>query len=113
MFGGSSGAGVGVGPGGSMGTRFGWYEQLLRDRVQRAWQPPHDPRQHASSPAIVTFEITRDGAARDVRILQRSGYYDFDMSAQRAIVEAAPFQPLPPGYDRNSARIEFWFEMKK
>jgi protein TonB len=113
MFGGSSGAGIGVGPGGTLGAQFGGYADLVKEKVQRSWRPPSDPRQHVNMPTIITFEIQRDGSVRDVRIFQRSGYYDFDMSAQRAIFEAAPFLPLPDGYQRNSARVDLWFGTTK
>jgi periplasmic protein TonB len=113
MFGGSSGGGIGVGPGGTIGSQFGWYADLVKEKVQRAWQAPHDPRQHVNMPTIVTFEIQRDGSVRNVRIFQRSGYYDFDMSAQRAVMDAAPFQALPPGYQRNSAQVDLWFGTTK
>jgi hypothetical protein len=32
---------------------------------------------------------------------------------QRAIMEASPFPPIPPGFARSSAKVEFWFELKR
>jgi len=60
---------------------------------------------------IVTFVIHRDGSATDVRVEQSSGNRALDYAAQRAIYEATPFPPLPPGYERNEAKIEFWFQL--
>jgi TonB family protein len=62
---------------------------------------------------IVTFEIQSSGSIGTVKILQGSGNRTLDYSAQRAIYEAAPFPPLPQGYERTSANIEIWFTLKR
>lgn len=111
MYGSTGGGGVGIGGGGAFGTRFGWYEQLLRERVAKAWQPPvMDPRLQT---VVITFDIHRDGSVRNVMVLQRSGNVLFDNSCQRAVLEASPFPQLPAGYERDSARIEFWFQPRR
>jgi protein TonB len=61
----------------------------------------------------VTFEIVRDGSVRNVRLLQRSGNLALDNSAQRAILQAGPFPQLPADYNRDSASVEFWFQLKR
>jgi protein TonB len=63
--------------------------------------------------AIVTFTIRRDGSVTGLRLAQSSGNYALDTSAQRAILEAAPLPPLPPQFERDSAAVEFWFELKR
>jgi protein TonB len=115
MFGGVQGTGgVGMGPGGAFGNRFGWYRDLLEQRVAQKWRTDEvDPRVQTAPPAIVTFEIQRNGSVSNVRVLQSSGNRTLDYSAQRAISEAAPFPPLPQGYERNAAQIEFWFQLKR
>ena len=115
MFGSMSGSGgVGVGPGGNLGDRFGYYGELLRQRVAEKWNISQvDPRLQTAPVVIVSFEILRNGSARNVRFLQRSGNSTLDFSAQRAILEASPFPPLPAGFERNSAVIEFWFQLKR
>jgi TonB family protein len=115
LFAPSPGAGgVGVGTGAPFGTRFGAYSILLRDRVARVWRtdevPPHIK---TLPPAIVTFEILRNGQVRFIRLVQSSGNYFLDTSAQRAIAKAAPFPPLPAAYDGNAATIEFWFQLQR
>ena len=55
----------------------------------------------------------RDGSVRDVHIGQSSGIGALDYSCQRAILESAPFEPLPSGFERTSAHIEFWFQLKR
>lgn len=115
MFGAVQGTGgVGMGAGSAFGNKFGWYRDLLEQRVASKWHTDEvDPRLQTAPPVIVTFEIQKNGAATNVRILQGSGNRNLDYSAQRAISEAAPFPPLPQGYDRNSAQIEFWFQLKR
>jgi len=115
MFGGMIGAGgVGIGAGSPFGNRFGWYAELLRRKVAEKWQTNDiDPRLQSAPPVIVTFDILRDGTVRNVRVLQRGGNLAVDYSAQRAVQEAAPFQPLPREYERDSATIEFWFQLKR
>ncbi len=115
MYGNATGTGgVGVGPGSAFGTRFGWYRDLLERRVAEKWRTDEvDPRLQTAPPVIVTFTLNRNGSVSDVRILQGSGNYALDMSARRAISEAAPFDPLPRDFERNSAQIEFWFQLKR
>lgn len=103
-----------MGTGSPFGGRYGYYEQILRDRVAKKWRTDDvDPRLQTAPLVIVTFEILRSGSIRNMRFLQRSGYPTLDYSAQRAIAEASPFPPLPAGFERDSAIIEFWFELKR
>lgn len=106
--------GVGSRPGSILGARFGWYEQLVRERIAKAWQTSNiDGRIRSAPIVIVTFDIARDGSVRNLQTLQSSGISALDFSAQRAVLEAAPFPALPSGYERDSARCEFWFELKR
>ncbi len=106
--------GIGVGRGSPFGDRFGYYVDLLRQRVAQKWRTGDvDPRIRSAPPAIVTFTIRRDGSISSVRLAQTSGNLALDYSAQRAIADGAPFPPLPAGYDKNDVSIEFWFELKR
>ncbi len=115
MFGGMSGSGgVGVGAGSPFGTKYGYYVDLLRQRVSEKWRTQDvDPRLQTAPPVIVSFDIQRDGSVSNIRLLQRSGTSTLDFSAQRAIMEASPLPPLPAGYSGRSATIEFWFQLKR
>ena len=116
MYGMTGGGGVGIGSNSPFGTQFGWYVNLLRDQVARNWRTGDlDPRLRSAPPVVATFTIRRDGsvAQGSVRITQRSGNPALDFSAQRAILDAAPFQALPPQFPRNEVEIEFWFELRR
>jgi protein TonB len=106
--------GVGVGQGTSLGTRFGAYGALIRQRIAEKWRTGDvDPRLRTAPVVVVVFDILRDGSVRNVSLMQRSGNPTLDYSAQRAVLEAAPFPPLPAGFERDSARVEINFELKR
>lgn len=115
LIGQTGSGGVGIGPTSSpFGNRFGSYVAILRQRVAQNWRTNDvDPRIHTLPTAIVIFDLQRDGSIRDVHIAQSSGNTALDYSAQRAIYDASPFPALPAGYERSSATIEFWFELRR
>jgi len=47
-----------------------------------------------------------------VKVDQTSGVLAVDLSAQRAVMDAAPFPALPPGFTRNDAQIQLRFELR-
>ncbi len=106
--------GVGTGPASSLGVRFGAYEKLIRDRVGEKWRTQDvDARLNTAPPVDVTFDIQRDGNVRNIKVIQSSGNSALDFSAIRAVTEASPLPPLPPGFDRSSATVEFLFRLKR
>ena len=60
-------------------------------------------------PIGVTFTIQADGTVTDVRVTQPSGATLLDLAAQRAILNAAPFGPLPREYGANRKTIQAIF----
>lgn len=108
--------GVGIGNNSPFGFQFGWYANLVRDKVARNWRTTDiDPRIQSAPQLIVTFTIERDGSvpSGSVRVEQRSGIAALDLSAQRAILDSAPFPALPSGFSRSSADVEFVFELRR
>lgn len=106
--------GVGVGTGAPFGQRFGGYAALLRDKVARYWRTDDvDPHVKSAPEIVLTFEILRNGTVRNVRLEQRSGILALDNSAQRAVLNAAPFPELPADFERDAAQIEFRFQLKR
>ena len=89
----AGGGGVGVGNNSPFGNQFGAYADLLRNRVAQYWKTT-DIRA-ANAPVVgVTFVLHRDGSATGIRITQKSGISALDISAQRAIMDAAPFPTI-------------------
>jgi periplasmic protein TonB len=116
MVGMTGGGGVGVGNNSPFGNRFGAYAELLRRQVAQKWNTSDlDARLRTAPSVTVQFTIRRDGSVppNSVRIVQRSGIAALDYSTQRAIYDATPFPPLPPGFERNEAIIEFVFELRR
>jgi protein TonB len=105
---------IGTGANTTLGTRFAGYAQQIQQLVAQKWHTTDvDARVQTAPEVIATFDLLRDGRIRNLKILQPSGISTLDYSIQRAILEASPFPPIPPGFDRDSARVEFWFELKR
>ncbi len=105
--------GVGVGPNSVFGNRFGAYADLVIRRVTEKWVTTGLAGVHSAPLVIITFDILRDGSSRNARVAQSSGNSTLDYSALRAVMDAAPFPPLPPGYERNEANVELRFQLKR
>jgi protein TonB len=108
----AGGGGVGVGNNSPFGNQFGAYADLLRTRVAQYWKTT-DVRANNAPVVGVTFTLHRDGSVSSIRITQKSGIAALDISAQRAIMDAAPFPQLPPQFPKNEAEIEFLFQLKQ
>jgi TonB family protein len=115
LFSEMAGAGrIGTGANTTLGTRFGAYSALIQERVTQRWRTGDVDASIRTAPqVVVSFEIQRDGSIGAPRIVQSSGISTLDFSTRRAILEAGPFPPLPQGFERNSATVEFVFELKR
>jgi len=103
---------VGMGQNNALGSRFGGYADLVAQRVTEKWQTNGLAGQSAPI-VVITFEIQRDGSVKNAKVAQRSGNSTLDYSALRAVMDAAPFPPLPPGFDRNEANVELDFQLQR
>ena len=105
--------GIGVGSS-AFGNQFGAYLQAVQQRISSKWRAADvDGRLKNPPPVLISFEILRNGEVRAVRVLQSGGNQTFDLSAQRAVVEAGPFEPLPQGYKGASALVEVAFKLER
>jgi len=85
-----------------------WY---LAGVIQKIWmQWNQQIRAGYTQTAGVTFTILPDGSVTGVRVTQPSGSTLFDMAAQRAILNAAPFGPLPREYGQTPRTIQALFK---
>ncbi len=76
-----------------------YYVAIVRDKVERNWNPPPGAKGAA---VRVLFSILRSGRVdSDIRLLASSGNFYFDQAAMRAILASSPFPPLPEGFFRD------------
>jgi TonB family protein len=113
MYSATPGAGQVGGMNTTLGARFSGYAAQVRDIVARNWRTNDvNPNLQTAPPVIATFDLMRDGSVRNVQIVQRSGTPALDASVLRAIQDSQ-LPPFPPELDKNSAKVEFTFELKR
>ncbi len=113
LYGGPTGSGqVGIGPNSPLGSRLGWYAEVIRQRIAQQWLTNGLDARSQNSPAIVSFTVARDGSVRDVRVIQSSGNPNIDSTAARAVYQANPLPPLPPQITDSSIAAQFTFNLR-
>jgi protein TonB len=110
MYGTKGSGGIDVGPASVLGSRFGGYADLVRDKVSQHWVTA-DLRATPSQVCAVSFTIARDGTVSNVQISHPSGNYLLDTSAKRAVMDANPLPPLPREVPQNDATVELRFQL--
>jgi protein TonB len=97
------------GPGVPTGTDSGgdWYLAGVQQKIWMIWN--QQLKSGYTQSVGVTFTILPNGQVTGVRVTQPSGVSLLDMAAQRAILNAAPFGPLPREYGQNPRTIEAIF----
>ncbi|MDZ4833161.1 MAG: TonB family protein [Candidatus Melainabacteria bacterium] len=85
---------------------FSNYMAGLQRRIKRAWYPP---KCGTSKKITVRFNIARDGTLRNLKMVGPSGTALNDQAAIKAVLNAAPFAPLPQG-SPEEVDIEFKFD---
>ncbi len=94
-------------PGGTDGAAD-FYLAGVQRKIWMVWT--QQLKAELSRPIGVSFTILADGSVTDVRVLQSSGASLLDLAAQRAILSAAPFAPLPRDYGTNRYTIQALFK---
>jgi TonB family protein len=97
------------GPGVPDGTDSGgdWYLAGVQQKIWMLWN--QQLKTGFNQPIGVTFTIQPNGTVTNVRVTQPSGAALLDMAAQRAVLNAAPFGPLPREYGQNPRTIQALF----
>lgn len=88
------------------------YPEYLRNIVAQVYRRWERPPGGAALRAEVSFLILRDGSVREIRFIQSSGNFAFDLDAQGAIEAAGnakAFGPLPEGYPADVLPVSFYF----
>jgi TonB family protein len=113
MYAAHSGSGqVGIGPNSPLGSRLGWYAEIVRSRIAQQWLTNGLDARSQAQPSIVSFTILRDGSIRDVRVIQSSGNPNIDNTAARAVYAVAQLPPLPPQITESSITAQFTFNLR-
>jgi TonB family protein len=102
--------GLPPGPGVPGGSDSGgdWYLAGVQQKIWMIWN--QQIKAGYTQSVGVTFTILPDGSVTGVRVTQPSGASLLDMAAQRAILNAAPFGPLPREYGQNPRTIQALFK---
>jgi colicin import membrane protein len=109
---GSAGAeGDGSGAGGA--SEFGWYGNMLHDRLYSEWvQPTTVVASGAKISALVKIRIEKDGTVSDFKIIKPSGNVVIDESVEAVAKRVTQVDPLPAGLvdgDHYDVNINFEF----
>jgi TonB family protein len=108
------GGGGGSGPGGGGYFPHAYYVDLLRNRISSSWYSSLvAPGLKGKYVTGVQFIIRRDGSISDLQVESPSGIDSLDLSARRAIENAAPFAPLPNDFSSQYLVVHFEFEWEK
>ncbi|MBV8570547.1 MAG: TonB family protein [Acidobacteriaceae bacterium] len=108
----SGGGQVGIGPNSPLGSRLGWYAELVRQRIAQNWHTSGLDMRSQTSPAIVSFFIMRDGTVRDPKIIESSGNPNIDNTALRSVYDSSPLPPLPPQVSESYISAQFTFNLR-
>ena len=87
---------------------MGPYMSELQRRIKKAWFPP---KGNETKRVVVSFHVKKNGTLRgnDVKIERSSGVNIADEAAEDAVINAAPFPPLPAGAG-DEIDIKFTFD---
>jgi TonB family protein len=99
----------GIGSPTGLATGGDFYLASVQQRIWTIWMQQirgGDYQQTVS----VTFTILADGSVTNVQVTQASGVSLLDLAAQRAVLTAAPFRPLPKTYGTDRLTIQANFK---
>jgi protein TonB len=107
---GSTGKAGSVG-GGSSGSEFGWYGNMLHDRFYSAWiQPTMNVPSGAKISTLVTVRIEKDGRVSKFEIAKPSGNATVNESVAAVAKQISQVDPPPTGLikgDHYDVKINF------
>jgi len=108
-----SGSGSGLGGSGKSSPYAYYYDRLIR-RISTSWYNSLvSPGLRGKFITTVYFRIYRNGQIRDTKVETKSGVESLDLSALRAVSNAAPFAPLPSDYPYQYIIVHFDFTWEK
>jgi TonB family protein len=85
-----------------------WYLAGVQQKIWTIWT--QQVKGGFNEPIGVTFTILADGSVTDVQVTTPSQATLLNLAAQRAVLSAAPFGPLPKDYGTNRYTIRAIFK---
>ncbi len=83
------------------------YQELVRQRIERAKQYPLQARKRQEQGHVVLhFSISPRGELRDVHVVRSSRNQELDNAALDAVKRAAPYPPPPPALGAKGLAME-------
>ncbi len=84
------------------------YQKKTFDRVAAKWKTPAAAEiPPVGKKTVVQAVITKDGTLATTEISTSSGKKGWDAAALNAVKSAAPFDPLPAGFNYPSVQVHF------
>ena len=89
---------------------YAYYTGMIVKKISRQWQWSVE---FGSLRSVVYFVIKKDGTLAQCGVSTPSGDRLFDQQAERSVQLAAPFPPLPTGYEEDTLGVYFEFSFKE
>ncbi len=86
---------------------YPWYITQVKNSLWTEWQKRKPA--NVLLIALVSFSINKQGAVKDIKISKKSGNDIYDFAASAAVSNAAPFPPLPEGFEKNELTVTVEF----
>ncbi len=84
------------------------YQKRTYEKVAARWKTPKAAEIPAvGKKTVVQAVITKDGALATTEVSMSSGKKGWDQAALAAVRSAAPFDPLPAGFNSPSVQVHF------
>ena len=87
---------------------YPWYITQVRNNLWNSWQKLM-PKKNVGLSVLVSFNLDRNGAIYGVQIEKSSKNDEFDYKGKTAVLNSAPYPPLPKEYDKDvlTVTVEF------
>ena len=103
---------LGLGTSNPFGDGLGWYAKRLQEALASKWTVEDVPR-ISTGRTTIGFKILRNGNVTDAKVILSSGNPAGDRAALRAVEANNPFIPLPAQFPRDTATVEYQFDLRR
>lgn len=90
--------------------RYQGYMNRLKEKIESIWRYPASAAQRGIyGDLYIRFSIKKDGSLGKVELIRTSGYKELDDAAMKALMDGAPYWPLPSEWNLDEFIIEGHF----